>query len=105
MKNITPLTHKALIMALIGCCCFISSGSAYAQLKPVANTPTTVTAAPNRVPVVNIANPHAAGLSNNLYTDYNVDNKGLILNNGDSSQFNRQSQLGGSVTFNPNLKS
>ncbi len=103
-KDIISLRHKALIVALMATTCMVASGSAEAQLK-AANTATTVTAAPNGVPVVNIANPNGAGLSNNLFTDYNVDTKGVVLNNGDSSQLQRASQLAGAVSSNPNLKS
>ncbi len=79
-----------------------ASNIAAAQVTPT--TPTTqVYNAPNGVPVVDIANPNANGLSHNQYTDYNVTSKGLILNNGDISQFSRQSQLAGQVMANMNL--
>jgi len=72
---------------------------------PVASgaTTTTVTAAANGVPVVNIAAPNASGMSHNKYTSYNVDLQGLVLNNGNTSQAFRQSQLAGQVAANQNL--
>jgi filamentous hemagglutinin len=54
----------------------------------------------NGLPIVQIATPNAAGVSNNPYTQYNVGPSGLILNNSAS---NVQTQLGGYVTGNPNL--
>jgi len=47
-----------------------------------ATTSTQVYLAPNGVPVVNIANPNARGISHNQYTQYNVDSRGIVLNNG-----------------------
>lgn len=69
---------------------------------PVGGNATAYISA-NGVPVVNIEKANAAGLSHNTYTSYNVEQNGLVLNNGNSSQLMRQSQLAGQVPFNPNL--
>ncbi|HYD19183.1 MAG TPA: hemagglutinin repeat-containing protein [Patescibacteria group bacterium] len=66
-------------------------------------TNTQVYKAPNGVTVVDIANPNATGMSHNKFTNYNVPTNGLVLNNGDASQFQRTSQLAGSVMANTNL--
>ncbi len=64
---------------------------------------TAVYRAPNGVQVVDINTANAAGLSHNKYTEYNVDSKGLVLNNANPSTFVRPSVLAGSVAANVNL--
>ncbi|WP_456239038.1 two-partner secretion domain-containing protein [Pseudomonas granadensis] len=68
----------------------------------VANPNTTLDRAGNGVPIVNIATPNASGLSHNQFHDYNVGAQGVILNNGSAQTSN--TQLGGHVIGNPNLK-
>ncbi|MBL4815825.1 MAG: filamentous hemagglutinin N-terminal domain-containing protein, partial [Shewanella sp.] len=63
-------------------------------------TQTTTGAARNGVPVVNIANPNATGLSHNTFTDYNVNANGVILNNATGTV---STQLGGFINGNAHL--
>jgi filamentous hemagglutinin len=83
------------------------SGFALAADVPTSVVPTgsgtSAYVSANGVPVVNIKAANAAGLSHNQYLNYNVESKGLVLNNGNLTQFERPSQLAGSVLANPNL--
>lgn len=62
---------------------------------------THLTQAGNGVPVVNIAKPTAKGLSHNKFTDYNVQQQGLILNNSTAKFV--PTQLGGIINGNAQL--
>lgn len=69
-----------------------------------ANSATRVYEAPNGVPVVDIATANASGMSHNQFNRYDVDHRGVVLNNANASQPVRDSQLAGQVLFNPHLK-
>lgn len=58
----------------------------------------------NGVPVVNINAANAAGVSHNQFTRYNVESKGLVLNNSSFAKaVTSASQLAGQVLGNMNL--
>lgn len=78
----------------------LSMPMANAQTVPDGGTPTGVTAAPNGVPVVNIAAPNKAGVSDNTYQQFNVAHNGLIFNNSGKIS---DTQLAGYIGGNPNL--
>lgn len=68
-----------------------------ASITP-ANTNTQVQA--GNVPVVNIAQPNTAGVSHNLYQDFNVGVSGVVLNNATTTGV---SQSAGQINANVNL--
>lgn len=103
------LARAGFYVALLATSFLTTWQVAEAQVTPATVTPannaTHAYTAPNGVPVVDIANPNASGLSHNVYTNYNVDSRGLVLNNGDYTEMARQSQLAGQVMANMNLTS
>ncbi|WON78255.1 hemagglutinin repeat-containing protein [Serratia sp. UGAL515B_01] len=70
----------------------VADGSAPGNQQP------TVISSANGTPQVNIQTPSAAGVSRNVYSQFDVDNKGVVLNN---SHLNTQTQIAGMVTANP----
>jgi filamentous hemagglutinin len=93
---------RPLAFALFGLSFCTLPGMAGAQVV-VAGGNTKVYQAPNGVAVVDIATANAAGVSHNVYSQFNVARTGMVLNNGDSTQMTRQSQLAGQVGANMNL--
>ena len=90
---------SAATVVLLG---VLVGGVAHAQIVGAPNVPgnlrPTVLVAPNGVPLVNIQAPSAAGVSRNVYSQFDVMGNGAILNN---SRVNAQTQLGGFVQGNP----
>ncbi|MCZ4293876.1 hemagglutinin repeat-containing protein [Vibrio sinaloensis] len=86
-----------------GLCSVITLQPVFANVVIDKNSGNTgKTSAGNGVEVVNIATPNNKGLSHNKYQKFDVDPSGLILNNSTAQL--AQSQLGGILQNNPNLK-
>ena len=67
------------------------------KFAPGKQQPTIIVSA-NGTPQVNIQTPSAGGVSRNTYSRFDVDKKGVILNN---ARKNASTQLGGMVSANP----
>ena len=94
--------RSLLIQVLIALIAF--PPAAFAEVIPDAAAQPgkrpTVDKAANGVPLVNITAPSASGLSHNQYKQFDVDSRGLILNNSERAV---GTQLGGIIGGNPNL--
>ena len=69
-------------------------------VDPNSTYNTKVDESRNGVPIVNISTPNDRGVSINQFKEYNVDEKGQILNNADNIG---RSHFGGLINANPNL--
>ena len=110
MSSKNSMRLPAVTLAAIHVITMAAPITAFADAPPApgvnaANNNTQVYLAPNGVPVVNIANPNSAGLSHNQYTQFNVDSRGVVLNNGTVDRVSRSSQLAGQTLANLNLGS
>ncbi|RJF90283.1 hemagglutinin repeat-containing protein [Sphingomonas cavernae] len=106
---LSPVSRSALALALVAVPVSAQQSAqsapphgAAVRIVPEAgpNAP-RMDVAGNGTPIVRIATPSARGVSHNRYTDFNVDDRNLILNNSDKIT---QTQLGGWIDGNKSLK-
>jgi len=92
----------AVLCALGAVLWALPTPNAHAQVVAYRNAPSnqqpTVLQTANGVPQVDIQTPSAAGVSRNVYSQFDVQRNGVILNN---SHANVQTQQGGWVQGNP----
>ncbi|MEK0364400.1 two-partner secretion domain-containing protein [Pseudomonas sp. CBC3] len=92
------------IMAALGLVAVLSTPSwasgVVADSTAPSNQQPGIIGSANGTPQVNIRAPSAAGVSRNTYSRFDVDGKGVILNNSNRSV---QTQLGGWIEGNPLL--
>ncbi|WP_342755004.1 hemagglutinin repeat-containing protein [Pantoea sp. MBD-2R] len=89
----------ALLIAL-GCVSVSASAGIVADSQAPGNQQPVIVSAANGTPQVNIQTPSAAGVSRNVYSQFDVDKHGVVLNNSHAST---QTQLAGMVNGNANL--
>ncbi len=93
---------SAMLFALLSALGCVTVLPAQAQIvangQAPGNQQPTIIGAANGTPQINIQTPSAGGVSRNNYSQFDVDRKGVILNN---SHGNTPTQLGGMVTGNP----
>ncbi len=89
----------SVLIFLLACPPAMADGIRPAPDAPAANQP-GMDAAKNGVPVVNIVRPNSGGVSHNMFHDFNVTPKGVIINNSNQPGV---SQLGGVLANNPNF--
>ncbi|WP_145579321.1 hemagglutinin repeat-containing protein [Yersinia massiliensis] len=87
----------SLLLAL-GCVSLSAQADIVADAGAPAGQQPTIISSANGTPQVNIQTPSSGGVSRNVYSQFDVDNRGVILNNGHGVN---QTQLGGFVDANP----
>lgn len=98
-RKYTPRGSAALSLLLAALQVIAPVASVAGNITP-ANGRTTVSAAANGVPVVNIARPGARGVSHNRFNAFDVGRNGVLLNNSGAAV---RTKLGGWIEGNPRL--
>ncbi|WP_077315918.1 hemagglutinin repeat-containing protein, partial [Basilea psittacipulmonis] len=103
LGTLKPLTFRLLCaLGFVTVSSYVSADTLIIKADPNApkNQQPIIIQTANGLPQVNIQTPNDKGLSHNKYQDFNVDNKGAILNNSHKAT---QTQQAGWVQGNPYL--
>lgn len=97
-----PFSAAARTAGMLALALALGAPAGFAQIIADPSAPNrqrpTVLESANGTPTVNIQTPSAAGVSRNTYQQFDIGQKGAILNN---SRSNVQTQIGGWVQGNP----
>ncbi|MFA3760137.1 hemagglutinin repeat-containing protein [Yersinia sp. 2466 StPb PI] len=100
-RRISTLSSLSFSLLLaLGCVSLSAQANIVADASAPGNQQPTIISSANGTPQVNIQTPSSGGVSRNVYSQFDVDNRGVILNNGHGVN---QTQLGGFVNGNPSL--
>ncbi|MFW5393436.1 hemagglutinin repeat-containing protein [Yersinia sp. 2544 StPb PI] len=100
-RRISALSSLSFSLLLaLGCVSLSAQANIVADASAPGNQQPTIISSANGTPQVNIQTPSSGGVSRNVYSQFDVDNRGVILNNGHGVN---QTQLGGFVNGNPSL--
>jgi filamentous hemagglutinin len=98
------MMYRQILSITISIFLFLSQTLSAANIEIDSNAPNRnkpyLENAPNGTTIINIVTPNIQGVSHNKFKNYNVDSKGLILNN---SKTITNTQLAGYISFNKNL--
>ncbi|MHA3542466.1 hemagglutinin repeat-containing protein [Yersinia enterocolitica] len=100
-RRISALSALSFSLLLAWSCVSLpAQANIVADASATGNQQPTIISSANGTPLVNIQTPSSGGVSRNVYSQFDVDNRGVILNNGHRVN---QTQLGGFVNGNPSL--
>ncbi|MFL4558967.1 hemagglutinin repeat-containing protein, partial [Yersinia kristensenii] len=100
-RRISALSALSFSLLLAWSCVSLpAQANIVADASAPRNQQPTIISSANGTPLVNIQTPSSGGVSRNVYSQFDVDNRGVILNNGHGVN---QTQLGGFVNGNPSL--
>lgn len=98
-RRISALTRlQFALLVSLGFVTLSSGATIMADGQAPGNQQPTIIGSANGTPQINIQTPGSGGVSRNVYSQFDVDKKGVVLNN---SHANTQTQLAGMVTGNP----
>jgi filamentous hemagglutinin family protein len=91
---------RILVSGILMSLASISRAEIVSDMSAPPNQQPTVMSTANGLPQVNIQTPSAAGVSRNMYSQFDIESRGAILNN---SKTDVNTQLAGWISGNPNL--